>query len=86
MKIEQRQDICFSQILTAFVNCFTLTLLNHCNPPLFMRQIASIGFLIHFESLLSTIGSENGMLGDMDHAVFFLNSHVKLVVRFYIQR
>ena len=45
-----------------------------------MKQIASIGFLIHFESLLSTIGSENGMLGDMDHAVFFLNSFVKLVL------
>eukprot|EP01137_Pigoraptor_chileana_P031162 Opistho-2@18590 len=67
-----RRDICFAQALSALVTCFSGSCAARLGNPLhpfWPRQIESIGYLAHFESLLSTIGDEQGMLEDMSVAV-----------------
>lgn len=72
----QRFDICLSQCLAAVVifllKCYVIFLqvsgfVSHLRlmSPAAMERMALIGLLVQFESLLSTQGSEMGMLADM---------------------
>ena len=69
--IDLRFDCAVCQIVSAIATGVVqrLILLCHMRDALTIRQYYSIGLLVHFESLLSTIGSEAGMLGDMEAAV-----------------
>ncbi|OQR86919.1 type I inositol-3,4-bisphosphate 4-phosphatase [Thraustotheca clavata] len=74
--IDQRLDVAFVQAISALVPTFQQTLYtvfhtstNDVDAEAYLKQIVAHGFLIHVESLLSTVGSEAGMLGDMDAAV-----------------
>ena len=40
----------------------------------FLTQLQEIGFLVHWESLLSTHGDENGMLEDFIVAIHDINT------------
>ncbi|RHY80237.1 hypothetical protein DYB26_004943 [Aphanomyces astaci] len=89
--IDQRLDVAFSQAMTALVTSFSQTLYVHLHasdvagdgdenrktPALYLQQLERHGFLFSVESLLSTVGAEAGMLGDMDAAVKAL-AHVTL--------
>ncbi|RLO10713.1 hypothetical protein DYB28_003381, partial [Aphanomyces astaci] len=89
--IDQRLDVAFSQAMTALVTSFSQTLYIHLHasdvagdgdenrktPALYLQQLERHGFLFSVESLLSTVGAEAGMLGDMDAAVKAL-AHVTL--------
>ncbi|ETW01000.1 hypothetical protein H310_06636 [Aphanomyces invadans] len=89
--IDQRLDVAFSQALTALVTSFQQTLYVHMHnssdaspfvprtPALYLKQLQEHGFLFSVESLLSTVGAEAGMLGDMDAAVKAL-AHVTIQV------
>ena len=61
----QRMDMCLSQALAAVVASFTSKLRYAANKELVLSQCYSVGYLVHFESLLSTYGNELGMLEDM---------------------
>jgi hypothetical protein len=54
--LRRRRDDVFSQVLTALVTSFYLKLSEHFTHPQFLEQIREIGFLVQFESLLSTFG------------------------------
>lgn len=54
----------FSQALTTVVASFILQLQNSILNNAFLIQLQDIGFLLHWESLLSTHGDEIGMLED----------------------
>lgn len=84
-KIEQRQDVVRSQVLSvasaAFLTVVGLAASN--KSPIHMdhlKLICSTGFLISIESLLSTLRSEKGMIEDMVEGVKWLNSSVSLQV------
>ena len=47
-----------------------------------LRQYETVGFLAQFESLLSTHGSEMGMLGDMAHVITLLHQFSFQLVKF----
>jgi hypothetical protein len=59
----QRFDICLSQCLAAVVTGFVSRI--RLMSPAAMERMAVVGLLFQFESLLSTQGSEMGMLADM---------------------
>ena len=59
-----RHDIVFSQALTTVVASFILQLQSCILDNAFLIQLQDIGFLLHWESLLSTHGDEIGMLED----------------------
>jgi hypothetical protein len=65
----ERSDICIPQAVAALVTSFVQKLELLLDNAMFQEQLATVGFLVHFESLLSTYGSEIGMLGDMEYAV-----------------
>eukprot|EP01094_Clydonella_sp_ATCC50884_P018724 TRINITY_DN3515_c0_g2_i1.p1 TRINITY_DN3515_c0_g2~~TRINITY_DN3515_c0_g2_i1.p1 ORF type:complete len:1473 (-),score=252.58 TRINITY_DN3515_c0_g2_i1:1080-5219(-) len=69
---DHRWDICVSQAICALATAFKSQLQLMLHDLYYWEQVISVGYLIHFESLLSTRGAENGMLGDMDVAVRFL--------------
>lgn len=84
-KIEQRQDVVRSQVLSvasaAFLTVVGLAASN--KSPIHMdhlKLICSTGFLVSIESLLSTLRSEKGMIEDMVEGVKWLNSSVSLQV------
>lgn len=62
--LKRRRDVVFSQALTSLVTCFYLVLSQHLTDAHFLRQIREIGFLVQYESLLSSLGDESGMLED----------------------
>eukprot|EP00008_Paramoeba_atlantica_P000953 CAMPEP_0201504522 /NCGR_PEP_ID=MMETSP0151_2-20130828/85254_1 /ASSEMBLY_ACC=CAM_ASM_000257 /TAXON_ID=200890 /ORGANISM="Paramoeba atlantica, Strain 621/1 / CCAP 1560/9" /LENGTH=464 /DNA_ID=CAMNT_0047898271 /DNA_START=1285 /DNA_END=2679 /DNA_ORIENTATION=+ len=68
-QILRRQDFCFSQILPAVATCFHQELILNRKNKEILRQYTEIGFLCHFESLLSTYQNEKGMLGDHEMAI-----------------
>ena len=73
--ITKRLDVAWVQATTILVTTFCrkldsiLSLSDPTKISLILEQYYSCGFLISFESLLSTAGKESGMLGDMDAAV-----------------
>eukprot|EP00008_Paramoeba_atlantica_P014831 CAMPEP_0201479388 /NCGR_PEP_ID=MMETSP0151_2-20130828/4090_1 /ASSEMBLY_ACC=CAM_ASM_000257 /TAXON_ID=200890 /ORGANISM="Paramoeba atlantica, Strain 621/1 / CCAP 1560/9" /LENGTH=678 /DNA_ID=CAMNT_0047860861 /DNA_START=123 /DNA_END=2156 /DNA_ORIENTATION=- len=71
LEIDLRFDSAFCQVLGALATCLAqkFTLLFHLGDERSLLQFKEIGILIQFESLLSTIGAELGMLGDMEAAV-----------------
>lgn len=71
---KHRRDIVFSQAVTTVVTCAVFKLLQCLVNKLFVAQLVEIGFLCHWESLLSTIGSEYGMLEDFIVAIHDLNN------------
>ncbi|KAH9091865.1 hypothetical protein Ae201684P_011408 [Aphanomyces euteiches] len=85
--IDQRLDVAFAQAVSALVTAFQQTLYVHFHsatltrtPEMYLEHLKQHGFLFSVESLLSTVGSEAGMLGDMDAAVKAL-AHVTLQLR-----
>ncbi|KAF0693802.1 Aste57867_15301 [Aphanomyces stellatus] len=92
-QIDQRLDVAFTQAVSALVTAFQQTLYVHfhtsamrtlptvashvASPSFYLTQLQQHGFLFNVESLLSTVGSEAGMLGDMDAAVKAL-AHVTI--------
>ncbi|XP_065177495.1 inositol polyphosphate-4-phosphatase type I A-like [Sycon ciliatum] len=72
-----RYDAVMSQALSALVTSFCTTLWSNISNKVFLRLLQDVGFLAHFESLLSTHGDEMGMIEDMWFAVRQLNN-VKL--------
>ena len=76
---KHRRDIVFSQAVTTVVSCAVFKLLQSLVNKLFVAQLVEVGFLCHWESLLSTMGGEMGMLEDFMVAVHDLNN-VKLKV------
>ena len=69
-----RRDIVFSQAVTTLVTCVMFKLLQSLVNKLFVAQLVEVGFLCHWESLLSTIGGELGMLDDFIVAIHDLNN------------
>eukprot|EP00118_Oscarella_pearsei_P021679 m.244935 g.244935 ORF g.244935 m.244935 type:complete len:1030 (+) comp40249_c0_seq38:37-3126(+) len=68
-----RRDIILSQAVAGIVTCFILHARSRLLDSHFLRQISQLGFLAHWESLLSTYGDEMGMLEDLSVAVEELN-------------
>ncbi|GLE03125.1 hypothetical protein PINS_up012004 [Pythium insidiosum] len=84
LELQDRLDIVSSQILSAAVACIQASLdLATLGSPRHRLQLANatkFGFLVHFESLLSTQGKEIGMLEDFAAGAKWLGHHV--VVQF----
>ena len=74
LAIEERLDVVLPQALAALVTSFALKLRTCWADPLFLPQLAHLGFLVHFESLLSTYKAEMGMLADADAAISLLSN------------
>eukprot|EP00038_Savillea_parva_P030121 m.75658 g.75658 ORF g.75658 m.75658 type:complete len:1079 (-) comp9010_c0_seq1:104-3340(-) len=68
-EVVHRRDVAFSQACTCLITSFVTTLVNRRKDEKFLQQLYNIGFLVHFESLLSTQGKELGMIEDMSVAV-----------------
>ena len=71
---KHRRDIVFSQAVTTLITCVVFKLLQSLVNKLFVAQLVEVGFLCHWESLLSTIGGEFGMLEDFIVAIHDLNN------------
>ena len=67
--------------MSGLVTCFILHLKEHLVKSMFMQQLSHLGFLAHWESLLSTHGEEMGMLEDCSAAIDELNKTVVFKVR-----
>ena len=65
--------------MTTVATCAVSKLLQSLVNEVFVAQLAEIGFLCHWESLLSTTGEEIGMLEDFIVAVHDINN-IKLRV------
>eukprot|EP00117_Sycon_ciliatum_P003060 scpid24235/ scgid8013/ Type I inositol 3,4-bisphosphate 4-phosphatase; Inositol polyphosphate 4-phosphatase type I len=65
--IRHRRDLCFSQALTSIITAFIshLEVSSSSTLTVIGTQLAHIGLLVHWESLLSTFSDELGMLEDM---------------------
>ena len=70
---KHRQDIIFSHTVATIVTSFVFKLLQNMAQPMFLDQLMEVGFLVHWESLLSTIGDEAGMLEDFIIAIHDAN-------------
>ena len=60
--------------VTSVVTCFVMKLLRTIGNKHFFIQLQELGFLVHWESLLSTHGDEIGMLEDFIIAIHDLSS------------
>ncbi|XP_074650931.1 inositol polyphosphate-4-phosphatase type I A-like [Tubulanus polymorphus] len=67
--IKYRRDVNLAQAITTVTAGFVTKLQENIADTAFLRQIAHIGILAHFEALLSCHGKELGMLEDMCIAV-----------------
>lgn len=63
-EIRKRQDIVFSHAVTSLITGFVCKLHTSLSNSFYLKQLVKIGFLAHFESLLTTNGDEMGMLED----------------------
>ncbi len=72
--LNNRHDIVFSQAVTSVVTSFLVKLTQCLAIPSFLTQLVNVGFLVHWESLLSTMGDELGMLEDFIVAIHDLNN------------
>nr|CCA25510.1 inositol3 putative [Albugo laibachii Nc14] len=83
-RMEHRQDIVFSQALAitaaAFLTIIGLAFQHSGEHIEHLKFISSAGFLVNTESLLSTLGSEKGMLEDMAEASLWLTRSVSLQI------
>ena len=73
---KHRRDIVFSHTVSTVVTSFVFKLLQSVGNALFLDQLLEVGFLVHWESLLSTIGDEAGMLEDFITAIHDANNLV----------
>ncbi|KAJ0409726.1 hypothetical protein ATCC90586_003234 [Pythium insidiosum] len=84
LELQDRLDVVSSQILSAAVACIQASLdlatLGSARHRLQLANATKFGFLVHFESLLSTQGKEIGMLEDFAAGAKWLGHHV--VVQF----
>ncbi|XP_065838124.1 inositol polyphosphate-4-phosphatase type I A-like isoform X2 [Oscarella lobularis] len=71
-----RRDVILSQAVSGIVTCFMLHIRGRLFDVHFLQQLSQIGFLAHWESLLSTHGDEMGMLEDFCVAIEELNKTV----------
>ena len=71
---QQRQQVLFSQAITAITTTFVTDLLSSLTNHDKWQRISKIGYLIQVESLLSTFSNENNMLSDCFHAVKMLEN------------
>lgn len=71
---KHRRDIVFCHTVSAVVTSFVFKLLQSVGNTLFLDQLLEVGFLVHWESLLSTIGDETGMLDDFFIAIHDANN------------
>lgn len=71
---KHRRDIVFSHTVTTIVTSFVFKLNQSMATPFFLEQLLEVGFLVHWESLLSTIGDEAGMLDDFIIAIHDANT------------
>lgn len=71
---KHRRDIVFSQAVSTAVTSFYLRFLQSVALNSFLSQLIEVGFLVHWESLLSTQGDEMGMLEDFMVAIHDLNN------------
>ena len=73
IEFRERMDITFSQVLSALLTSFFACAQASENSPTsnkaFWMQLESVGFLAHFESLLSTVSEDQGILEDFSVAV-----------------
>lgn len=67
--------------MSGLVTCFILHLKEHLLQSTFAQQLSQLGFLAHWESLLSTYGDELGMLEDCSAAIDELNKTLTFKVR-----
>lgn len=74
LQITQRFDICIAQALGALITALASKLQCQWRATPLWQQIGSIGILVHFESLLSTISKEKAMLEDMAVATTALSA------------
>jgi len=71
---KHRRDIVFSHTVTTIVTTFYFKLLQSMTNSMFLDQLMEVGFLVQWESLLSTIGDEAGMLEDFMTAIYDANN------------
>jgi inositol polyphosphate-4-phosphatase len=69
-----RRDIVFCHVVTSAVTCFVMKMVHLIGSKQFLTQLQELGFLIHWESLLSTQGDEIGMLEDFIVGIHDLNA------------
>lgn len=73
-----RLDLCLPQAVAVLVTSLAAMLRDHSRVTERLALWADLGFLLHFESLLSTRGMEVGMLADHAVAVEYLkNFHIR---------
>ena len=68
--LRHRRDICFIQAAATIAVSFSIHLKNNILDWSYMAQLHNIGFLVHWESLISTCGEENAMLEDVEVTKF----------------
>lgn len=71
---KHRRDIVFSHTVSTVVTSFIFKLLQSMANGVFLEQLLEVGFLVHWESLLSTLGDEAGMLEDFIIAIHDANN------------
>lgn len=74
--LRHRRDVCFTQAAATIVVSFTIHLKSNILDWSYMAQLHNIGFLVHWESLISTCGEENSMLEDIEVTVSDINSNL----------
>ena len=70
--------------VTSVVTTFVFRILQSAAVGWFLTQLQEVGFLVHWESLLSTYGDEIGMLEDFIIAIHDLN-HLRFKVSVCVQ-
>jgi len=72
--ITHRHDVVFAQALSTLITSFIGKLNQNVAISSFLAQLVEVGFLMHWESLLSTLGDELGMLEDFIVAIHDINN------------